>query len=251
MAFKLKNAADVKFYLYISKSKLQMLFQQIGRREDTKRTVEWKGTVAVGSVLRKVETDEDLDEDDMLRAVITELEDARQVGSIHEPNLYIKGVMPMRWGLYNDAGTRPEEESPLVYFGGLDNESCTLLGLGGSSKHVVGHNGATSTYSRSVTPALVRALLDGLEYPVPARPEWWDKRAEEDEVYTAVAVAQHYLRPPTQNLEFFGKTLMTGEAHGCEHFIGIPKANVILATPLYVAMAAPLPEDDHWGTIPD
>jgi hypothetical protein len=60
-------------------------------------------------------------------------------------------------------------------------------------------------------------------------------RAEEDEVFRAMSVAQYYLRPPTQKLEFVAKTIATGQVQGMEHFIGVEKARVILATPLYVA----------------
>jgi hypothetical protein len=73
----------------------------------------------------------------------------------------------------------------------------------------------------------------------------------EDEVYTAMAIAQHYLRPPTQKLEFFAKTLMAGGTHGCELYIGVPAVKVILGTPLYVSLVEPYPEDNHSGIIPD
>ena len=116
---------------------------------------------------------------------------------------------------------------------------------------MVGHEGATSTYSRSSTPALVTALLRGIESGLPEAPDTEDPRDGEDQVYRAMAIAQHYLRPPTQNLEFFAKTLMAGETHGCEPYIGVSNVKVVLGTPLYVALVAPYPKDDHWGIIPD
>jgi hypothetical protein len=248
---KLKNSADMKWYLYRSDAKLKMLFGQIARNEG-KKTIEWKTAFGRSvSRLSKLEKDADVDEDDMLKAIIQELEYAKQVGTIYEPNLYIKGVMPMRWGMYNDAGRCDPDTGPLVYFGGLDAEQQILLGLGGSSKHVMGHEGATSTYSRSSTPALVTALCRGIESGTRELPQKDDPRAAEDEVYKAMAIAQHYLRPPTQNLEFFARTLMTGKTSNCELYIGIPTVRVILGTPLYVALAAPYPNDDHWGLIPD
>jgi hypothetical protein len=61
----------------------------------------------------------------------------------------------MRWGLFNDQGTRPQDEPALVYFGGINKEEIPIVvGLGGSSMHVEGHRGATSTYSRSAGPPL-------------------------------------------------------------------------------------------------
>ena len=44
---------------------------------------------------------------------------------------------------------------------------------------------------------------------------------------------------------------MTGEVRNAERYIGIPKANVILGTPLYVSLASQYPSSNHWGIIPD
>jgi hypothetical protein len=92
----------------------------------------------------------------------------------------------------------------------------------------------TSTWSRSSTPTLVKWLLSGLQKG--ERPTVWDDpRSEENEVFTAMAVAQYYLRPPTQTAEFVAKVITTGYVERLGHFIGTNKARVILATPLYVA----------------
>ncbi len=249
MSMRAKNAADMKWYLYRSDAKLRMLFQQIAKT-GAKKAIEWKAGFSGVGLSRKSESNEEVDEDEMLKAVTERLEYDGRVGTLEEPNLYIKGIMSMRWGMYNDLGRRDAAEGPLVYFGGLDKDTPMLLALGGSSKHVIGHEGATSTYSRSSTPALVDALSRGIEtgefdrvYPKEER--------EEDGIYRAIAIAQHYLRPPTQNLEFLAKTLMVGDIIGVEQYIGIDKTKVILGTPLYVALAAPFPNEDHWGIIPD
>lgn len=245
-----KNAAELKWYLYRSDAKLRMLFQQIAKPGASKKAIEWKAGVAAFGLSSKSESDDSIDEDDMLKAVIERLESSGQVGTVEEPNLYIKGIMPMRWGMYNDNGRRDADQGPLVYFGGLDVDAPMLLGLGGSSKHVIGHEGATSTTSRSSTPALVDALCRGIE-PGEFERFYPEEEREEDQIYRAIAIAQHYLRPPTQNLEFVAKTLMVGNIHGVEQYIGIEETKVILGTPLYVALAAPYPNDDHWGIIPD
>ncbi len=244
-----KNAADMKWYLYRSDAKLRMLFQQIAKT-GAKKAIEWKAGYSGVGLSRKSESNEEVDEDEKLKAVTERLEYDGRVGTLEEPNLYIKGIMPMRWGMYNDLGRRDAVEGPLVYFGGLDKDTPMLLALGGSSKHVIGHEGATSTYSRSSTPALVDALCRGIETGEFERVYPKEER-EEDGIYRAIAIAQHYLRPPTQNLEFFAKTLMVGDIIGVEQYIGIDKTKVILGTPLYVALAAPYPSDDHWGIIPD
>jgi hypothetical protein len=249
MPIRAKNAADMKWYLYRSDTKLRMLFQQIAKTS-AKKAIEWKAGYSGVGLSRKSESNDEVDEDEMLKAVTERLEYDGLVGTLEEPNLYIKGIMPMRWGMYNDLGRRDAAEGPLVYFGGLDKDMPMVLALGGSSKHVIGHEGATSTYSRSSTPALVDALCRGIETGEFERVYPKEER-EEDGIYRAIAIAQHYLRPPTQNLEFFAKTLMVGDVIGVEQYIGIDKTKVILGTPLYVALAAPYPNDDHWGIIPD
>jgi uncharacterized protein DUF7019 len=77
-----------------------------------------------------------------------------------------KRLAAMTMGLYGDAG-RPTDEPPLVYFGG--RTETTIFGLGGSTRHVIGFEGAISTSSRSATPYLVAHLLEGLEI----EPDGW------------------------------------------------------------------------------
>ena len=183
-----------------------------------------------------------------LNAVVEELEEQHLVGTLAEPKDYFKDIMAMRWGLYDDCESRPEDEPALVYFGGFDKTEPLIVGLGGSSRHVVGHEGAPSTYSRSYTHSLVKWLLSGVHDNAPQDfPERWDMKNEEHSVLSAVGIALHYLRPPTQNLEFFAKTLMTGQLHGLEHLTGVPSVRVILGTPLYVAQAHTLPDEQRSG----
>jgi hypothetical protein len=69
-----------------------------------------------------------------------------------------------------------------------------------------------------------------------------------DDLYAAIAIAQHYLRPPTQNLEFVAKTLTIGQVDGCEPFISVASSKAILATPSWVAQSPPyLDEENQWG----
>jgi len=240
MAPKFKNLADMRFYLYRSKSKIDMLYEQIYDSARRTRKVSLKAAVVSGEAT----TEDAVDDEDKLRAVERELEERQLVGTLDEPKDYVKGTMRMRWGLFDDSGTRPPDDPPLVFFGGFDSAGPLAVGLGGSSKHVEGHEGATSTQSRSSTPALVRWLLAGQDHGGPPElPGWWDMDAEEYELFGAVAMAIHYLRPPTQDLEFLAKVLSTGHIHGHEHFIGVPAARAIVGTPLYVSLAHPMPDE--------
>ncbi len=230
MAF--KRVDGYKYYLYISASKLRMLYEQACKESNRKKTFEWGFNLKIASFKSSSARDQNPDRDTMLRKVVEGLEESGQLGTLDEPKSFIHGTFPMRWGFYNDCNSRPDDEAALVYFGGFQND--LLVGMGGSSCHVVGHEGATSTWSRSSTPTLVKWLLSGLQKG--DRPTVWDDpRSEENEVFTAMAVAQYYLRPPTQTTEFGAKVIATGYVERLDHFIGTKKARVILATPLYVA----------------
>ena len=251
MPVKFKNASDIKYYLYRSDAKLRMLYPQIGGNEIRKAAIEWKATVGFGSISRKVESQKTVDEDDRLEAVIRALEKAGEVGTVSGPKSYIKDTMPMRWGIYGDRGMEEEQDGPLVYFGGVDKKRGILLALGGSSKHVMGHAGATNTSSQSYTQFLVNALLSGIEYGSARLAYFEGQRTSDAVICEAIALAQHNIHPPTQTLEFFAKTLMISEIHNAKRYIGIPQAKVILGTPLYVALVSQYPSSDHWGLIPD
>lgn len=228
---------------------MEMLYDQLPGKERGERALEWKLNVpSVLSVSAKRQTRaSDVGTQDMLTAIVDELQAEGKVGTIEQPNLYIKQTMSMRWGMYHDAGEKPEDEAPLVYFGGFDPEARIHVGLGGSSKHVVGCEGATSTYSRSVTPALVRALLKGLENRNILMLR--DERAEHRDVLSAIVIANYYLRPPVQQLEFLAKVLDKGEIDQLSLFTQGGQARVILGTPLYVALSAPDPNDLGWSAV--
>jgi hypothetical protein len=62
-------------------------------------------------------TDEKMDRDDMVKRVVGELQFRDQFGTLKEPKSFICDVFPIRWGLYDDCNSRPEDEPALVYFG--------------------------------------------------------------------------------------------------------------------------------------
>lgn len=230
MAF--KPAQSYKYYLYLSASKLRMLYGQTVAAAKKKRTFEWGVNLKIASI-KNISKDGKPSQQEMLRQVVDGLDANGQLGTLATPKAFIRDSLPMRWGFFNDCGSRPEDEPALVYFGGFDDD--LLLGMGGSSCHVVGHEGATSTWSRSSTPILVSWILSALDKGKPPTAMWAEARDEEDEVFRAMAVAQYYLRPPTQKLEFVAKTIATGHVQGMKSFLGVDRARAILATPLYVA----------------
>lgn len=239
--------ADFRYYLYISTAKVEMLYDQL---IETPRRAKASLTVAgVGGSLDTT-SEAKISQNQKILAIEKELEERRLIGSVEDPKDYFKGLMSMRWGLFDDGGQRPKDEPPLVYFSGFDSSAPLVVGLGGSSRHVVGYQGATSAEPRSYGPVIVRWLLAGLEDRQPEA-RWWDNHtAEEYAVFGGMASALHSLRPPTQEIEFVAKTLLTGTIRGHEHFLGVPEAKAILGTPLYAVAAYARPDADHWGLDP-
>jgi hypothetical protein len=234
---RIKSSGDLKYYLYVSNSKLEMLYQQVASSDKTKKSLEWSVDLKAVKLTRKMEAENEPDTNDKLRTVLREIEDAERVGTIEEPKEYVKGTLPMRWGLFRDSG-RPMEEPPLVYFGG--RTETTVFGFGGSSRHVIGNAGASATGSRSVAPYLVAHLLDGLDM---SREGWrFNPTCSDDDsdTYHAISLATDHLKGQEQNLEFYAKLLLQGELWDSKRQETI---RVLLGTPLYVAMAHPYPAD--------
>jgi hypothetical protein len=241
---RMRRASEIVWYLYRSTTKLDMLYDQLVSSAGPfagSFSLEIPGAKATVNTSR----DEPPTDEERLEVIEKELRKRSLVGTVHEPREFFGGQLPMRWGLFNDQGNRPADDAPLVFFGGIEREKETIVGLGGSSRHVVGHEGASSTYSRSTTPAIVRWMLAGLADVEPVG--WADPEGEKQQVLSGVAIALHYLRPPTQNLRFLAKTLLTGRIPGHEHMTGLSSGRAVLGTPIYVSLVDPLPEEDRWG----
>jgi len=236
-------ANELKFYLYQSRAKIDQLYRQI-QAPKKKTTVEWKVDAKIGSFMRKTERENEPNDEDKLRAVLRELESLQLLGALEDQKPYIKCIFPMRWGIYNDSSCRPDNEGPLVYFSGMSD--ARLVGMGGSSCHIVGCYGLTSTASRSCTPALVHFLRTGLDTGEGPEPIWHESEREQlDETYEAMLIANYYLRGPVQNLDFVAKVLcretISGAGRWADGYNG--HIDAILATPLYVAQVDPMAED--------
>src|SRR5260370_9175514 len=111
----------------------------------------------------------------------------------------------MKWGPYGW-----KNDSHVVYFGAMSKT--TIVGLGGSMKHVIGSSGPTSADSHSFTPMLLSFLERQFEIESDKhRMESGgaeEMRLEEGEALGAVALASTQMRGPTQNLNFLAKRLL-------------------------------------------
>ena len=238
--FKFMNVADMKFHLYRSVAKIDSLFRQI-QEPDKKAKLKWKVDVKVVSIERETESEATVGDEEKLRTVVQELEARELIGELDDDKPYVRGIVPMKWGIYEDHGMRPSNQGPFVYFGSVEND--ILLGLGGSSHHVEGWYGVTATGSRSSAPALVDFLHSGVENgECPLRYQYLGDDYLE-QVYDAMAIATHYLmNGPIQSLEFVAKVLCRAEQRRLRPWRD-ERGKVILATPLYVCQVDPMSVD--------
>ncbi len=194
-----------KYYLYISDSKVNMLYAQGG-----------PGTV-VGR-----------DSIDKLDAVLANLARAGRIGTVDEPKEYFAGAMPMRWGPCAFPVDPQLTPSPLVYFGGATET--TIVGLGGSATHVIGEVGSAKAGLHSCLPYFIMQLRQELGESLSANIplEFGDPSL------MAVFTATTYGKGPSQEVEFVAKRLAYGPLPAK---FGHAEKNIVVGTPLYVAMS--------------
>jgi hypothetical protein len=199
---------QMKYYLYVSRFKVDMLWSQIP-----------------GAVLDDSAMDETQQLYARLQAVVDYIDNTGEVGTIDNPKSYFRGKLPLSWailGAYPELGLDAHLEG-VVYFGGKTQH--TVLGLGGSAKHVIGipENQSKVTMSSSSSTRLLvtlsrelkqKGIIDELEKPLQSH-------------IVAATTRDVCEAQPAEPVEFLAKTLH------CED-------GILLGTPIYVAMAEEL-----------
>lgn len=238
----------MRYYLYISDSKIDMLFgqipQRLRRRLAAELTIDLK---LVSATLAPSRTDETRYSKTDL--VVHYLERHAEVGSVDYPQQYFRGTLPMRWG---------QATPRMVYFGG--ETARTVFGLGGSMRHVLGAreaNGATSPDASvpdskietgyyygpgSGAPEIVSAL-DQLVAAVDEKSPLSKMGSTE----RAIVITTQKMSGHKYALEFLAKRLISSSMDyrrrqeiarnfaGSNEFM-LPQ-HVLLGTPIYVAQA--------------
>jgi hypothetical protein len=224
----------MKYYLYISDAKVDMLFPQVPHDIKSKVAHEYKFDVKLFSASRKTETESEENRIARLEAVVDFIRDYGKLGTADHPDDFIADSLAMRWGPYSNEAARE-----IVLFEG--NTADTVVVLGGSSRHVVGNAGQSLATSSSSTPALIRYLTERA-----ASDEMSGSGASGDEmIRAAILAARTTQRPyePLQNVEFVAKRLLYWKGENLPNpvsrdgkFVNSRKFNALLASPLYVAM---------------
>jgi Family of unknown function (DUF7019) len=169
-----------------------------------------------------------------LEAALARLARAGRIGTIDEPKEYFAGDIPMRWGPCVFPFVPDLTPSPLVYFGGATET--TIVGLGGSAKHVIGEVGSATAGAHSCLPSFIFRLRFELGETLPLDLKFMD---DDQSTLMAVHQATMHARGPSQKLEFVAKRL----AYEPLPTLYFPKREpddkekVLVGTPLYVAVS--------------
>jgi hypothetical protein len=206
----------MKYYVYVSESKVEMVYAQIPANLREKIASELKIDLKVISATFKADANEST-KFSKLKLVTEYIERHEAVGTVDKPESYFKGVINMRWG-----PTGPYM-NPLVYFGGVTDE--TILGLGGSMRNVIGAPGPSHVMRAfsdigSDAASILNVLISELDEVARQKAEQGGLRV--------VAHATRHMDGPLQKFEFLAKRLQEDHEGG--------RLRILLGSPFYVAL---------------
>jgi len=205
--------SPLKYFVYISDAKIEMLFAQIPKGLLSKIATELKIDLKILSATFK-EKDPIETKYSKLKIVLEYLEEYCDIGTIENPKAYIKGTMPMHWGIF-------QQQTDLVVFGGKHNKTSILLS--GSAKHVLGNKCGTEQYEGgSISFRIVALLKDKLKTPTEISCDYGIL------LYKIPGFVSD-MAGPIEKFEFFARRLFQeGDLN---------QENILVGTPLYVALS--------------
>ncbi|KUL62706.1 DUF7019 family protein [Streptomyces sp. NRRL S-1521] len=203
----------MRYYLYVSGTKLDMLYGQIPPKLLKRLAVEAKVDLKVLSVAVQSPR-ADVTSYDKLDLVEAYLEREFDVSWMTEPRPWFRGDLELRVAGYGSP------EGP-TFMTGRDGD--TVIALIGSAHHLLGQRTAPETIqaSYSMLPSLFRLLDD-----TPGREHG------QDPAHDVLEFAESLSEPPVYS-EFLARRLLHGTATGRDG----RQVDIVVGTPLYVAMA--------------
>ncbi len=235
----------MKYYIYVSDTKVDMLYAQIPQGIKKKIATEIKIDLKIlSTTFKDKEKVDDNTRYSRLNLVVDYIEKHLSVGSIDKPASYFRGVMPMYWGMLDG----PNSDG-IAYFGGEDNNNIVVLG--GSTNHLLGNQSdKDSGRFSSITFGLIKffntyleqerrmdndnRLLENLlndELSFFSSTVKGDNLSKIERISKNINRDMPFMKLAHSNLEFMARNLINGEGNM------VTGQQVILGTPLYVAFA--------------
>jgi hypothetical protein len=223
MLKKVRHQDGFRYYLYVSDTKLDMLFDQISEQVRKKISVELKIDLKLASLTIRDAGSPDPARMDKLRIVEEFIARNHTVGTIEDPSGgWFRGTLDMQWGWLESF--RRNDASQVVFFRG--QEDSHLVMLAGSRRHVIGESPDTTAFAGSALPHIVTAIKSHFPGDVVIA-----GMRSQDPAWTVPLRAREvrFKDAPQQNLSFLAVPL----AEEC-----VDDQHLLLGTPLYVALSA-------------
>lgn len=234
----------MKYYVYLSESKVSMLYAQISASPGRSR----EASLGFDIKLLKghIKESRGLPENSFtqLDTVLRALYKSNLVGSVKEPKEYIADCLSMSWCTFGE-GFRAED-SPITFWAFCEQcdypFSGTVMALAGSKYHLLGEQRDGNAHSHSATPMMTRWFLENLDDPFPdserliadVKDYDGDYSISDDHVANGAWLAATQARGHRAKYEFMAKVL-----HKSDWPDGFRSNTnrIILGSPLYVALA--------------
>ncbi|WP_205324407.1 SAVMC3_10250 family protein [Glycomyces sp. YM15] len=252
-----RKKPPLRYFLYVSDSKLDMLFDQIDPAQRRRISIDVGVNLKVASLNLRQGNRSAVARMAKLRMVERYIDLHHQVGTVYNPGTdYFRGAMPMRWGWFGhglDPDSPTDGHDTVFFRGDLKNHTVVLAG---SRRHVLGEEPAAENRrltSWSATPNIMAVIAEHISANPPLGKLWRRLRASDFKGSEAAAAAHDPLEVglewatvvklsgPLQWVEFLAVPLVQGNVtdHTSrdEHPGGPKWTPAILATPLYVALA--------------
>src|SRR5713226_1064025 len=123
----------MKYYIYVSDAKIDMLFPQVPHDIKKRVAVEWRIDVKVLGASRRSESESEDNRIARLNSVVSFLRSRSDLGTVDAPAEYIEGKLPMKWGPYelllpdfgapDPSAQRVRQVTDFVLFGGLTDRT--------------------------------------------------------------------------------------------------------------------------------
>jgi hypothetical protein len=208
----------MRYYIYISTLKINMLFDQIPLSIKHKVAAELKIDLKLlSATLKNSPTTETTIS--KLELITKSLEAEGEMGDVWNPKEYFCGVMNMGWGPPLFMHHCDEEtEDQMVFFGGSPDNKL-MVGLIGSQAHMLGEAGINPVHASYARPSFFRKIAEEIRQ-IPL------KEIEENLYGTRSATRQaaFHWKGETELVEFAAKAFITEE-------------NLLVGSPLYVSFA--------------
>ena len=207
---------QVKNYVYISDTKINMFYEQIASSNVEKTGAEYGIDVKVLKWVGKRETEKVVTQMQKLERVVEFIHHSKKLGAVDEPSRYFSGTLDMRWGSL---------DGQMALFVGSTAQTGVVLG--GSVKHIIGESSQAGAAS-SLLPAIFTVFKKHTDAEVTHTSEYPELPAAgpERDLEDAWNVANAFMAP-SQKLEFLAKNYLFGPVYG---------RKVVLGTPFYVAL---------------